>query len=71
MKYSVLDLAWAKGTSEPTRAALLEMHNKLNRQDALLRQALEALENSIAVPCYGGHPVQEAAAAEIKEHLDE
>jgi hypothetical protein len=47
MKYSVLDLAWAKGTSEPVRAALLEMHRKLNEQDALLRQALEALEGVV------------------------
>jgi len=34
-----------------------------------LEQVLGALEATIDVPCYGGHPKQEAAAAAIKEAL--
>ena len=34
-----------------------------------LEQVLGALEATIDVPCYGGHPKQEAAAAAIKESL--
>lgn len=35
----------------------------------LLQQALDALDATIAVPCYGGHPKQEAAAAALRERL--
>jgi hypothetical protein len=38
-------------------------------KDEALKLALEALEATIDVPCYGGHPKQEAAAAAIKEAL--
>ena len=37
----------------------------------VMRQALEALEKSIDVPCYGGHPIQEAAAVALREALAE
>jgi hypothetical protein len=70
MKYSVLDLAWAKGTSEPVRAALLEMHRKLNEQDVLLRQALEAFESKYIVNCGAWRVQQDKAIAALKEHLN-
>jgi hypothetical protein len=35
----------------------------------LMKQALDALDATIAVPCYGGHPKQEAAAAALRERL--
>jgi hypothetical protein len=37
----------------------------------VMQQALEALEASIDVPCYGGHPRQEAAATALREALAE
>ena len=36
-----------------------------------MKLALEALEKSIDVPCYGGHPIQEAAAVALREALAE
>ena len=36
-----------------------------------MQQALEALEASIDVPCYGGHPKQEAAAAALRAQLEQ
>ena len=35
----------------------------------IMQQALEALEATIDVPCYGGHPKQETAAAALRERL--
>ena len=35
----------------------------------LMQRALEALEAAIDVPCYGGHPKQETAAAALQERL--
>ena len=37
----------------------------------VMQQALEALEASIDVPCYGGHPKQEAAAAALRAQLEQ
>jgi hypothetical protein len=38
-------------------------------KDEALNLALAALKETIDVPCYGGHPKQEAAAIAIKEAL--
>jgi hypothetical protein len=38
-------------------------------KDEALKLALEALKATIDVPCYGGHPKQEAAAIAITEAL--
>lgn len=44
----------------------------MNRsQRAAMQAALKALEASIDVPCYGGHPEQEAAAALLRSALAE
>jgi hypothetical protein len=38
-------------------------------KDEALNLALAALKETIDVPCYGGHPKQEAAAIAIQEAL--
>ena len=38
-------------------------------KDEAMQQALEALKESIDVPCYGGHPKQEAAYQALQEAL--
>ena len=43
----------------------------IDRKDAALRVARDALEETVNVPCYGGHPKQEAAISVIKEALAE
>jgi len=46
-----------------------ELREKRDKLQAAARLALDALNESINVPCYGGHPKQEAAAAALKEVL--
>jgi Arc/MetJ-type ribon-helix-helix transcriptional regulator len=59
MKYSISDLAYTKGISEPVRQALYEMEEEISKKDKRIAELAQALRD--AEQSWGGSQAKEEA----------